>query len=517
MITQILAAALLLGICIFFHELGHFLIGKWVGVRPRVFSIGYGRGLLFKRRKGTIYQITAFPLGGYVQFYGDDITKEHDSIKKGDFFSVGPWRRIALAFGGPLFSFLLGFLVIFTLMIFGWQPTSNEIRVSENTQSYDSGLRSGDKVVKINDTPINSFEKLSYEVALAPEATIQVVINRKGSLIPLTLNVPQREQGSIRFLPGVRPAGSSFLVNNTQKAVANNQFLMSGDRFLSADEKPIENVTDLQQVINVEGKSEVTLKVERTEDGLLSPGETRELTLIAPLKVTEYIILKSPIDLQTGVKMDDIEIYPNTKAFKRVFINGESFSDWDKFIEQVSIAAKSGAKISVGPVEIRGNIEFANKRLIGISLAEGQDAEKASLPTDVGSLLVRTWDQAVFLTQGTLLGLYRIIEGKLDFNKSVSGPVKIMAIAAKTVDYGWEHYWFLLAQITIVLGIMNLLPLPVLDGGHILFYLIEAFYKPIPASVIMKAMQFGMALMLTLGIYVIFLDIYDVFILRIFG
>ena len=92
-----------------------------------------------------------------------------------------------------------------------------------------------------------------------------------------------------------------------------------------------------------------------------------------------------------------------------------------------------------------------------------------------------------------------------------------MAIAAKTVDYGWEHYWFLLAQITIVLGIMNLLPLPVLDGGHILFYLIEAFYKPIPASVIMKAMQFGMALMLTLGIYVIFLDIYDVFILRIFG
>ena len=135
---------------------------------------------IFQKKKGTIYQITAFPLGGYVQFYGDDITKEHDSIKKGDFFSVGPWRRIALAFGGPLFSFLLGFLVIFTLMIFGWQPTSNEIRVSENTQSYDSGLRSGDKVIKVNNTPINSFEKLSYEVALAPEATIRLLLAEKA-------------------------------------------------------------------------------------------------------------------------------------------------------------------------------------------------------------------------------------------------------------------------------------------------------------------------------------------------
>jgi regulator of sigma E protease len=517
MITQILAAALLLGICIFFHELGHFLIGKWVGVRPRVFSIGYGRGLFFRRKKGTIYQITAFPLGGYVQFYGDDITREHKKVKKGDFFSVGPWRRIALAFGGPLFSFLLGFIVIFILMILGWQPTSNEVRVTPQSQSYEAGLRTGDQIIKVNSTPINSFEKLSYEVALASEATIDVVVQRNESKLNLNLNIPQREQGSIRFLPGVRPAGRSFLVNNTEKQVANNEFLMTGDRFISADQKPIETVSDLQKIINIDGKKEVTLEVERIEDGLISPGSAKKLTLTAPLKITEYVIFKSPVDLQTGVIMDDIEIFESSNNFKRIFINGESFSDWDKFIERARFAAKSGARISVGPVDIQGKIEFARKRLIGISLSEGQDAAKASLPTDIGSMFARTWNQTVFLTQGTLLGLYRIIEGKLDFNKSVSGPVKIMAIAAKTVDYGWEHYWFLLAQITIVLGIMNLLPLPVLDGGHILFYLIEAFYKPLPANVIMKAMQFGMALMLTLGIYVIFLDVYDVFILRIFG
>lgn len=128
-----------------------------------------------------------------------------------------------------------------------------------------------------------------------------------------------------------------------------------------------------------------------------------------------------------------------------------------------------------------------------------------------------SFDETVFITQSTFTGLYRIIQGKLSFNKSVSGPVKMVAIAAKTVELGWQTYFLLMAQITIILGVMNLLPIPVLDGGHILFYLIEAIYKPLSFKVQATATRIGMAVMLAMGIYVIGLDIIDVFFRKIFG
>jgi regulator of sigma E protease len=131
--------------------------------------------------------------------------------------------------------------------------------------------------------------------------------------------------------------------------------------------------------------------------------------------------------------------------------------------------------------------------------------------------ILLSFDETVFITKSTLVGLGRIIEGKLSFNKSVSGPVKMVAIAAKTVELGWQTYFLLMAQITIILGVMNLLPIPVLDGGHIVFYLIEAIYKPVSFKVQATATRIGMALMLALGIYVIGLDIIDVFFRRVFG
>jgi regulator of sigma E protease len=155
--------------------------------------------------------------------------------------------------------------------------------------------------------------------------------------------------------------------------------------------------------------------------------------------------------------------------------------------------------------------------MLGIALSGGLNPVLAGQPQTIGAIFSRSFDYTIFATQSTIVGLYRVIEGKLSFRKSISGPVKIMAVAAKSVSTGWDTYWFLLANITIVLGIMNLLPIPVLDGGHIVFYLIEALYKPLPAKVIASSMRIGMVILLSLGVYVIGLDIWDVFLKKIFG
>jgi len=247
MITTILAIAFLLGICIFVHELGHFLIGKWVGVQPRVFSIGYGRGLFFKKKGKTIYQVTAIPLGGYVQFYGDDITRSHEKIKKGDFFSVGPWRRMALAFGGPLFSLLFGFLLIFVLIVSGWRPATNEIRLFDetpNTPAHLAGLQNGDKVVEVDGVTTDYFEKVNLYIALASKNQIKLKVDRGGKIIETNVNAVSFETGGPLHI-GIRPKGEKYLVVKKSKQLE-NAYLKENDKILSVDGVAVDDIDKLR-------------------------------------------------------------------------------------------------------------------------------------------------------------------------------------------------------------------------------------------------------------------------------
>lgn len=504
---SIFAGILLLGICIFFHELGHFLIGKLVGVRPRVFSIGYGRGLFFKRRKGTIYQITAIPLGGYVQFYGDDPAKQNRKMRKGDFFSVGPWRRIALAFGGPLFSILLGFLVVFFLLQTGYRPMDNVVRVDPKSALYKAGLRDGDRIAQVEGAKTPSFDRIVYEVGFAHDDSVDVLVERGKESVALRLPVSRSEPGMPGMLVGARPLSRLVMTEAGPKGTG----LLKGDEILKANGVELYSIDDLIRVLNQNSTPADTaeLLIARKD-----AGETKQLALKVPLKKVPRVVLKNLRDVQTGKALPELALEATGgNEFQNIFINGESFSTFTEF--RAALEKTTAPKLRVGPVEVTADIELGYRRQIGIRPAERAISSLSEL--SFLEKLALSLDETVFITKSTLLGLWRIIEGKLSFSKSVSGPVKMVAIAAKTVELGWQTYFLLLAQITIILGVMNLLPIPVLDGGHIVFYLIEAVYKPVSFQVQATATRIGMALMLAIGIYVIGLDIIDVFFRRVFG
>lgn len=500
---SILAGILLLGVCVFFHELGHFLIGKLSGVRPRVFSIGYGRGWLFKRRKGTIYQITAIPLGGYVQFYGDDPSKQDRKVRKGDFFSVGPWRRIALAFGGPFFSVLLGFFIVLFLLLGGYRPMDNTVRVDEKSSVYAAGLRDGDRIERLDGNPTPSFDRIMYEAGFAKSETIDAHVLRDGKNLALTLPITRSEPGTPGMLIGARPLSRLTMVEPGPKGTD----LKKGDEILKANGVTLYSIEDLIQVLNAKEATSAELLVQR--DG-------KVLTLVAPLKKVPRVTFKAVRDVQTGKKLPEIIVEENGGAdFQNIFINGESFTSFANFRKTLEAAARSKAELRVGPVVIAADIDLGFRNQIGIRPAERalSNLQEVSF---FGKVAL-SFDETIFIAKSTFVGLWRIIEGKLSFNKSVSGPVKMVAIAAKTVEMGWQTYFLLMAQITIILGVMNLLPIPVLDGGHILFYLIEALYKPLSFKVQAAATRVGMVLMLAMGVYVIGLDIVDVFFRKILG
>lgn len=517
MILQILGAIFLLGICVFIHELGHFLVGKWVGVRAKIFSIGFGRGLFFKKVKGTIYQVTAIPLGGYVQFYGDDITKKHESIKKGDFFSVGPWRRMALAFGGPLFSILFGFLVIGTLIGLGWKPITNRVQVvSGDSPAAAVGIKDGDRIVSVNGNETDSFEKVVYHISLSPDPLIKLGIDRGGEALEIEVDAVVAEPGLPRQI-GVRPEGERYLLVQQSRRFEHS-ILLPGDKVYMAGGQPVGSIDDLRVVLDKQVGGDVEIEIRRQESAWLSPADEEIFTVRAPVKRVDYFRLTDVRDIQTGKSIDMIEVGSWSEAYKNIHLEGKSYSDWESFQAALLNVGGGGAvEAQIGTVDVSMKVEAAFRGMLGISLAEAVEPAKADLADDVFSKLYQTFDYTVFATKSTLLGLYRIIEGKLSFRKSISGPVKIMAIAAETVNTGWEHYWFLLANITIILGVMNLLPIPILDGGHIVFYLVEALYRPLPISVIAGSMRVGTILLVGLGIYVIGIDIWDVFLRRFLG
>ncbi|MDH5721004.1 MAG: site-2 protease family protein [Spirochaetia bacterium] len=510
-ITQILAAVFLFGLCIFIHELGHYLIGKWVGIRAKIFSIGYGKGIWFKKRGKTIYQITAFPIGGYVQFYGDDPTKEHKKLKKGDFFAAGPWRRIAVAFAGPAFSLLLGVLVIFTLILAGWQPLSNKITLVEagvETPAKKAGLKDGDKIVAINNEKISSFEELNYHIALTEKNDLSLKIDRSGKIFDVNVQAETPDPGAPPRI-GIMPFGKNYLMLLEDKKLPEEN-LYKYDKIISVNDKPIIKIEELREFLSQNIDQDVNLTIMRKSGTLFQPEKEISLNIKAPVKKMEYILFSNVLDLQTEKKTPDIEISDQQPSvFSKIFIDNKSYSNWAGFKAAIKEKAQANPsiEISMGAVAVKANTEFHERGILGIKLTETVDPERAALPSDFISILSRTYNQTILTTGSTIMGLYRIFQGKLSFNKSISGPIKIFEVAALSVVEGWEKYWFLLAQISIILCIMNLLPIPVLDGGHIIFYLIEAVYKPIPAKKIEIIVRVGVAFLITLGIYVIGLDL----------
>ena len=201
-----------------------------------------------------------------------------------------------------------------------------------------------------------------------------------------------------------------------------------------------------------------------------------------------------------------------SNAFKKIYIDKKSFSTWSDFSEYLEkrIRVNPVIQLNIGSVAVSAKVVKVPRGLLGFTPSQYIDVQRANHPTDIASIFSRTIDKTVFLTQSTMVGLYRLVQGKLPFQKSVSGPIKIFKVAYDYVETGWENFWFLLANITIILGIMNLLPIPVLDGGHIVFYLIEAVYKPLPVKVIASSVKVGMVVLLSLGVFVIFNDLFDV-------
>jgi regulator of sigma E protease len=429
-LSTVLPFVVVLGIVVFVHEYGHYIVARWCGIKSEVFSVGFGPVVWSRRdRRGTLWQVAALPLGGYVRFKGDGdgssrsdpdaLARMSPEERRSSFHGASVWRRMLTVLAGPVFNFLLTIAVFAGMAL--WQgvpterPTVGEI---EALPGVEQPLMPGDVLVAVEGAEVAGFEDLYRRaVEMRPPGPVEVTVDRGGERLELTVPYPLPPK-----VQGVEPLSP-----------ASGAGLRAGDVVLTADGEPLASFDDLRAVVLASGGRTIPLEVWRD-------GETLALSITPQER-----------DADDGAG-----------GFERRVMIGVA-----------------GAPLYRPATETPGPL------------------------TAIGFGVERTW---LVITQ-SLHGIRSILTGALGA-ENLQGPLGIAQISGQTAAQGLTSFIALIAVISTAIGLLNLFPIPVLDGGHFVAFLIEAVRGRPPSPAVMQvAMSIGLGLILLLMVFATYNDI----------
>lgn len=473
-LTSTLWFLLALSVLVFVHELGHFLTAKYFGMRVERFSIGFPPSIVGRTYGETEYVIGATPLGGYVKISGmidESLDDEHvdEEPKPWEFRAKPVWQRIIVISAGVVFNALLAILIFGAI---SWSqgdryiPAENieQVYVQKGSVAHDLGLRTGDRVVKVNGEPLERFDQLEPPALVAADSLTLTVV-RDGERIQLN-GPPNIISRLSRAQNNEEGFGLSFqppLIGGVRKgSPADSAGLQVADRVLTIGSDTVRFWMEMSNVVQkIEGK---------------------------PVQVRWF----RP-DSLVGARSD-----PGTSRLVRDTEDGQ--------IRAATIAAEYN--------------EDAGRYLLGVRNpgAPGASPVTRNILSDRFGFRTTTYGPAQALQAGLnetwtyartiVVTLKRIVEGRDSLTDSLGGPVMIAEVAGDAAAQGAIPFWGLVAALSITLAIMNVLPIPALDGGQLLFLLYEAVTRRRPSvRVRLVAQQVGMILLIVFMAFIIFNDI----------
>jgi len=272
MASTIILGIVSIGILIFVHELGHFLVARIVGIKVEIFSIGWGKGIQLFRWKDTKIQLGFIPFGGYCKMAGDSASDNLTGSKE-EYYSSPPINRILVALGGPFFNFFFAVLLFTVIMAVGYQITTypnriilaNAQDISENAQvtpAQKAGLKNGDVIIAIDGRKVENWDDITENIIRNALKTIKVTVLRDGKElnIEVTPDIDKSTgRGIIGIYPWVDPVVGKVLANSDAKRLG----IKPGDRIVSINRVPIKNQMDFYNILSKKKGQSISLEIDR--------------------------------------------------------------------------------------------------------------------------------------------------------------------------------------------------------------------------------------------------------------
>jgi regulator of sigma E protease len=526
----LLSFALVITVVVFFHELGHLLVGKAVGVKAVRFSIGFGPRLISFQRRETEYRISLLPLGGYVKFAGDNPYEELAPEDRGrGFLEQPPWKKGLIAFAGPLANLILAVVLYFIVFAAPHQELAAQVGyVKPQSPAAIAGLRYGDRITAIDGQPIQGWSDLQEAIRAHAGEPLQLQVLRGGRTEELRI-VPAVHEvtGPIETVKHGR-IGISAVPRTAEITIASPDSpagragLKTFDKVVKLDGQPIANYEELAEKLAARSDAlplEVLRPLEQPAPGGTLWTEKRlQLEVPAPAKSGDYGIEASDLTLfavQPGGAADQAGLKRGDRVLA---VNGTPALAWGDEVDSALKAAgtqpvemtvrRDGKPLTVTVVQhLRKDRDETGVQVdvpeLGASpdlnsFADGKYIRvRYSIPDAARRAVLNT---AGFV-RAQALGIARIVTGHIS-SRAIGGPLMIADVARKAAESGWRDLIVTMGAISVVLGLMNLIPVPVLDGFHVLTSLIEAVRRR-PLSVRFRevANMVGIALLLSLMLY----------------
>jgi regulator of sigma E protease len=448
LLQTLIAFVIALGVLVVVHELGHYWVARWCGVKVLRFSVGMGK-IVWSRRFGpdqTEWAISALPLGGYVKMLDareQDVSKLPPEDLNREFTRQSVWKRIAIVAAGPLANFILAIVVFAGLYTYGIPEPAPRLRaVPQDTVAHHAGLRGGEKVTAVNGEPVQIWSDMRWKL-------LQLAIEKAPARLDIERPNPAVEGGKLLDVVTVRLDGLST-------ADLESDFL--GKLGL-----------DLARPKPVLGK-------------IISDGPAMQ----AGLREGDQIQTVNGAPVIDGLAF--VELVRSSPG-KQLTISG--VREHQAFTTTVTPEAYTKNELTVG--RIKAEVPLAPEMVVA------RDAPLAAL----GKGMQRTWDTSVL----TVKMLGKMIIGEVSW-KNITGPITIADYAGQTARIGVISYLTFIAFISISLGVMNLLPIPVLDGGLLLYYSLEVLTgRPVSERFGEIAQRAGVGILMTLMAVAVFNDI----------
>ncbi|MGX0876027.1 regulator of sigma E protease [Roseovarius sp. MBR-154] len=431
----ILAFIVALSVIVAVHEYGHYIVGRWSGIKAEVFSLGFGP-VLFSRvdRHGTRWQVAALPFGGYVKFLGDsDAASGKDGSAIADLpperlrqtmHGAPLWARTATVAAGPVFNFILSILVFAAVMMSGGK-TADPLTVGELKPLPFEGvtLQPGDEILSVAGTSLPDIENGEvydeFLDTLPMRALLEYEVRRADDRV--TAQGPH-------LLP---PLVGSL----SPQSAAFDAGLKAGDVITAVNDRPVVAFSELKEIVEGSNGAPLALTMWRPESG---PYET---TL-------------------TPRRVDEPQPEGGFKTEWRIGVAGAM--------------AFEPATEALGPVEA------------------------------LGAAVTQTGD----IIRSSLSGLYHMVTGAIS-SCNMSGPIGIAEVSGAMASQGAQSFIWFIAVLSTAVGLLNLFPVPVLDGGHLVFYAYEAVAGRPPSDRALRVlMTVGLTLILSLMLFAVFNDLF---------